>query len=361
MEILVNSRSGYFNDIGGMGGPDQPTIAKDVDRDGAVDLVCGALEWSGPWSGLQIQWGSNHEWTAASLDYDGWGLTPIDGAAEDIDGDGLIDLLACGYTYVSGSRIEGRICWVRGTGPRAFETTIHHFSLPDAKVTDIALAPLTGGPHLDAIATFHYPWGDSTKVLLYDAAHRQFVVSRTLPAGKPLLKRINADATWDLVLSDTAPSPSALVEMGTGGGAFSLVQTLNPVRGAAFGRILGIEEKDLITVGDDPPQIAVRRYDPGQVDVPDLEQGTTVASLSIRPSVTSSSAEIAWAGAKNGPVIVRVVDVSGRTVGMYNAPGPSWRWDLRDGSGSRVAPGIYWIAMADAGGRVAYGKLVVVH
>jgi hypothetical protein len=326
-----------------------------------MDLLCSLFEMSV----LEVRWGSGHllTWTDISLDYDQRIFNPYACAAEDIDGDGFMDLLACGYVDTDDHQhpVEARICWVRGTGPGTFESTVHHFSRRDAKAIDIAFAPLSGGAHLDAMCTLHYPWADSTKALLYDVPSQQFVVSpAVIPDGRPLLTRLNEDVVFDLILSDAYPYPSALVEQGLGGGQFSLVQSLSPVQGAAFGRIIGTEGKDLITVSDSPPQIAVRRFLPGEVGVGDLEPGAAVAGLSIRPSIASSSAEVAWVGAAGGPVVVRIVDVSGRTIGMYNAQGPSWRWDLRDGSGARVAPGIYWIAMADCGGRQAYGKVVVV-
>ena len=61
---------------------------------------------------------------------------------------------------------------------------------------------------------------------------------------------------------------------------------------------------------------------------------------------------------------VSVYDVSGRRVAaiVKGAFPAGWRreaWDLRDGSGHRVAPGIYLIR-ASTGGLTAVRKLVVI-
>lgn len=81
------------------------------------------------------------------------------------------------------------------------------------------------------------------------------------------------------------------------------------------------------------------------------------------PSPATSATRVDWRLAEAGAASVEVFDAAGRRVrALWRGPAPagpgSARWDLRDGAGARVAPGVYRVRLV-AGGHVATRAIVV--
>jgi flagellar hook assembly protein FlgD len=81
--------------------------------------------------------------------------------------------------------------------------------------------------------------------------------------------------------------------------------------------------------------------------------------IACYPSPAVSFANISVAGA-GGWQSLKIYDVQGRVVRDAGASeGRDFRWDLTDESGTRVSPGIYFVAVA-ASGSSATHKLMIV-
>jgi hypothetical protein len=83
--------------------------------------------------------------------------------------------------------------------------------------------------------------------------------------------------------------------------------------------------------------------------------------LAISPNPASTSVEFAFREAGAKEMHLAVFDLGGRCVRKLEAAGrspASIRWNLKDASGKRVAPGLYWVR-GQAGGKQVNSTLVV--
>ena len=95
-----------------------------------------------------------------------------------------------------------------------------------------------------------------------------------------------------------------------------------------------------------------------------LSQGSIAALATPWPNPARSMTNVRWAMAREGRAQVRVMDLGGRLVrtlhdGVAAAGDQSSRWDLRDESNARVAPGLYFVRF-EAPGQVARTTRLIV-
>jgi carboxypeptidase family protein/flagellar hook capping protein FlgD len=92
--------------------------------------------------------------------------------------------------------------------------------------------------------------------------------------------------------------------------------------------------------------------------------GRTLAFARPAPDPARTTTQLRWSLPASARVQLAILDISGRALRRWGddraaAGSHALTWDLRDGSGHRVAPGIYF-ARLEAGGRRLVRSIVVV-
>ena len=199
----------------------------------------------------------------------------------------------------------------------------------------------------------------------YDGVHRLTQMEMNL-VGDPAT-RIRPGASEPLA----ADVPDVVV---SGAPGFDIVVTsgAGAVEGAAVTAVLGDADLalavtdaagrahlELAAGGSGPAEVTVAAPDGGW-----LEQGVTVQAgvLGVadgatrvrfdRPEPNPARASARFAGAVTGPASLDLFDVGGRRVRTFALESGAFdfRWDLRDASGRRIAPGLYLARLGTAGG-----------
>jgi DNA-binding beta-propeller fold protein YncE len=117
----------------------------------------------------------------------------------------------------------------------------------------------------------------------------------------------------------------------------------------------GFRDRDELDHGSDPTDPGST---PSAVSAPLVAHGSPVMRL-VGANPTSTSARIVFAPSGRGRVDLSVYDVTGRQVrSLYRgavdgAAEQETAWDLRDGSGRRVASGTYFVRLWDVAGTTA--------
>jgi carboxypeptidase T len=141
---------------------------------------------------------------------------------------------------------------------------------------------------------------------------------------------------------------------------------LSPVAGATAVRLRwrSLSDAGANFDGMNFDSLRVYVYDPAMQPAPAaVGEGPAPARLTFAPPVPNPArgvVTLSFATPEAGPITLEVLDVQGRTVRArhetlaYAASGAprathfAWNWDLRDGSGRRVAPGLYLVRLATA-------------
>ena len=288
-----------------------------------------------------------------SIPWQPWDM--MDLKVADMDGDGHNDVLITGMA----SQPAAEIFWRRGNGRDFYDPIYQHETVGTASYGYADLADLDGDGDLDAVVQYWDTTNPHCVTLLYNSTTNQLIdIPAALPYGEPAFARLDGDARWDLCLSNIDSGGNGRVFRGLGGFRFEPVQDLAGVTSSGFTRFFGPPYPDLISVG--PGQVSVRR----NIVVPAGVEGGLHewpgAALSIRPSIASSAVEVRWAGPGKGPFVAQVVDATGRAVATRMVEDASWRWNLCDDAGVRLASGTYWVRMAGHDGLRAAGRLMIV-
>lgn len=130
--------------------------------------------------------------------------------------------------------------------------------------------------------------------------------------------------------------------------------------------VFDVEGASVTNVVFDPRNSIYKRIQQSPVGVPagPLDPGPAV-SMTVGPNPSRSSVQVLvhLASAGTAPIEVTIYDASGRAVRSLGPARPGrearFEWDLRDGAGRRVAPGLYF-AQARAGANHEERPIVVV-
>ena len=107
------------------------------------------------------------------------------------------------------------------------------------------------------------------------------------------------------------------------------------------------------------------RHAPNTLAVPDMPHTVAVSLASPFPNPVRAQATLRWAIASAGKVDLQILDLAGRRVrhlhdGVAAAGSHTSMWDLRDESGQRVAPGLYFVRLSAAGSPARSARLVII-
>ena len=181
-------------------------------------------------------------------------------------------------------------------------------------------------------------------------------------------------ATWTARAGNGAVSSDSVSIAGVGRPVFGGTRwrwradrvDLSPVAGASSVRLRWRSLSDAGTNFDgmnfDTLRVCV--YDPAMQPAPAaVGDGPAPARLVFAPPAPNparGAVTLSFATPEAGPITLEIIDVQGRTVrarhetiprGASGAPYATrfaWNWDLRDGAGRRVAPGLYLVRLATA-------------
>lgn len=241
------------------GGQPNQVIGADINGDGVPDLVFADLSASGN-AVVVLQDAAHPGQFLAPLNLATGGFTPSVAAA-DLNGDGLIDVVAADFDS-HGNNGQVTVFFQNPASPGTFQPPV---TFPaGAQPQAVRVADVNGDGLPDLVVANRGPGGDGTgapgvSVLLQDAAHPgSFLapVTYSTPWGAidVAVGDLNGDGKPDLVVASLGPGPtgavSVLLQNGSSPGTFGTANAY-----AGFGQPLSVAIADLN--GDGHPDIAV--------------------------------------------------------------------------------------------------------
>jgi hypothetical protein len=291
-------------------------------------------------------------------------------AMADLDGDGRSDPIISGNRWCGGE-VEPHypfIRWrLRGTGRDYGEPRTFQYPVDDASYQDLAVSERSGGSSIHVAANY-IPFGGYylTQLFRYDGTLGNLEMEEaTLPGRRPLFAYVDGDAYQDLVLTGilVAGRESTEIWRGTADEGFVWTQTLRAAGLGGFGQVLEDGRPEFISVrrtsgvGHYTYPLAVwENISDPTAGVPEGDPG--LGPLRVHPTVSSDRVRIELPHAGETVFGVQVTDVLGRDVRHLNFKEVGGSWDLRGETGTRVAPGVYWLRAMPRGGSSA--RVIVV-